>query len=140
MLILATLMWLATHYAPFYVWPHPPWNRVGLMLIGLGLSIDLWSLFLFFRAKTTINPMKPANSGMLVSHGMYRISRNPMYLGLLLLLSGWAIYLGDTVTFIGPPLLVYILNRQQILPEERILEHIFGEQYRQYCRRVRRWL
>lgn len=71
---------------------------------------------------------------------MYRLTRNPMYLGLLLVLVGWAIVLGSVSSFIVLPLFVVILTVQQIIPEEKVLEQKFGQQYRDYKQSVRRWL
>ena len=113
---------------------------MGLIIMGVAMLLDLWSLYLFFRAKTTVHPMKPGNTSYLVTVGLYKISRNPMYLGLLVILIGWAVYLGSTSPLLLPPLFVWILNKHQIETEEIILTEKFGQEYRDYQRRVRRWI
>ena len=94
----------------------------------------------FSRAQTTVNPMRPANASSLVTSGVFRFTRNPMYLGLLLLLAGWSVYLSSVLAFAGPVLLVLYLGRFQIAPEERALAAKFGKDYLDYTSRVRRWL
>jgi len=115
--------------------------RLALCLFigAIGLSIDLYSLLLFIRAKTTVNPLTPSASE-LVTIGMYRISRNPMYLGMLLVLCAWSLYLATLSAVILVPFFVLVLNKLQIEPEEQALTTIFPEQYPQYCLRVRRWI
>ena len=76
----------------------------------------------------------------MVTDGIYRYSRNPMYLGMALLLAAWALWLGNAAALLGIVLFVALINRYQIRPEERILAAKFGDDYRNYCRRTRRWL
>ena len=140
MLMMAGWMWSLDRYFPVYHWLDSPWNRVGLVIVGASILLDVWSLLLFFSVKTTPNPMNPDNTRHLVTTGLYRISRNPMYLGLLVMLTGWALYLGSVSPLSALPLFVWILTRQQIEPEEMILADKFGQQYEDYKRRVRRWI
>lgn len=137
---IGVLMWLLNQYLPIAHWISSPWNQVGLALIAMALSFDLWSLFLFFRSKTTPNPMKPENSKHIVTTGLYKISRNPMYVGLLFVLLGYAIWLGSVTPFLLLPLFVLLITTQQIIPEEEMLEEKFGQEYLDYKMRVRRWL
>lgn len=139
-LIMAGMMWLLDKYFPLFDWLDKPWNKLGLVIIGAAIALDLWSLLLFFRAKTTSNPMKPNNTSYLVTSGLYRFSRNPMYLGLLVMLTGWALYLGSLSPLSMLPLFVWMLTKQQIIPEETILMDKFGQEYRDYQQRVRRWI
>ena len=76
----------------------------------------------------------------MVTRGVYRWTRNPMYLGMLVVLAGWAVWLGSAAALLGLPLSVLLLNRLQIGPEERILRERFGQDYIDYQARVRRWL
>lgn len=133
-------MWLLDHYAPLWQLLNAPWHWTGLGLIGLALLMDVWSLGLFFRAHTTFNPIHPERTHALVTSGPYRYTRNPMYVGMLIILAGWGIYLGSLTPFLLLPLFVVVLTYQQILPEERILTAKFGEAYRAYQARVPRWL
>ncbi|MEZ5536152.1 MAG: isoprenylcysteine carboxylmethyltransferase family protein [Thiolinea sp.] len=139
-LVIAALMWWLDADWPLLSWPESVLNYLGLAIIGLALLADLWSLGLFFRAKTTPNPMKPVSTKKLVVQGMYRISRNPMYLGMLIALTGWWIYLGSLSPLFMLPVFVWVITVQQILPEEAVLEEKFGAEYLAYKRRVRRWI
>jgi len=94
----------------------------------------------FKRARTTINPFKPENSTALVTSGIYRFTRNPMYVGLTLVLLGWAAFLGSAWALLGPLIFVLYISRFQIGPEERVLSAKFGAAYTEYTARVRRWL
>lgn len=116
--------------------------RHGLMFIfiAIGLTFDFFALFTFIVAKTTINPLQPAKASHLVETGIYRYSRNPMYVALGCFLTAWACYLSAPVTLVCLPVLVLYLNRFQIEPEERALSRIFGDEYIAYKQRVRRWL
>jgi protein-S-isoprenylcysteine O-methyltransferase Ste14 len=136
----AFLMWLLNTYLPLVHLPYGSLNKLGLVLIALAVLADIWSLLLFFRARTTPNPMKPQNSSQLVTTGLYRYTRNPMYVGMLVMLLGWAIYLGSLSPFFILPLFVWVINTQQILPEEKFLTEKFGASYRAYMQSVPRWL
>ena len=105
-----------------------------------GVGFDLAGLLVFRASRTTINPMAPQRSRALVTSGVYRITRNPMYVGMTLLLSAWAVALGSPWAAAGPVAFVLFINRWQIRPEERVLQALFGPAYADYCRRVRRWL
>lgn len=111
------------------------------MLFGLfGLFFPMLAVLAFHRADTTVDPRYPEHSKQLVIVGIYNLSRNPMYLGFLLLLTAWAIYLGNWLAGLLLPLFVIYLNRFQITPEERVLFKKFGTPYQQYLSRVRRWI
>jgi protein-S-isoprenylcysteine O-methyltransferase Ste14 len=84
--------------------------------------------------------MDPSKASRLVTGGVFRISRNPMYLGLALLLIGWAVWLGSASPWLIPPLFVTIVTLLQIIPEEEALARLFGDQYVEYRRDVLRWL
>ncbi|MFL6647317.1 MAG: methyltransferase family protein, partial [Sulfurifustaceae bacterium] len=92
------------------------------------------------RVDTTKDPRHPERATALVTGGIYRITRNPMYLGLALVLVGWGIFLSNVLSLLGVVVFLGYLNRFQIVPEERALEARFGEAYRQYKQTVRRWL
>lgn len=109
------------------------------LLAGAGGVAGLWAVVQFLRKRTTVDPFRPDGAQTLVTGGLYRISRNPMYLGLLLLLLAWGLWLGNAFNAVTAGLFVSYMNRFQILPEERALEARFGGAYRQYCQAVRRW-
>jgi protein-S-isoprenylcysteine O-methyltransferase Ste14 len=112
----------------------------GIAFACLGQAISVSGMIAFKRAKTTINPLKPDAASSLVQTGVFRFTRNPMYLGLLLTLAGWAVYLGHTLPFLALPLFAWYITRFQIKPEERILTEVFGAQFTTYTLRVRRWV
>ncbi len=138
--IIAACMWLLQRYLPVMELIPVEWKGIALFFVAIALVIDLWSLLLFFRARTTFHPLKLDNTSALVTSGMYRLTRNPMYLGLLLLLTGVAIWLGGLTPFLMLPLFVWIITNHQIIHEERILEEKFEQHYLEYKQKVRRWL
>ena len=142
-LLLALLMWLAPMWvAPMWVAPLPWAWRIALAaaLLGLGLAIGLVAVAACWRARTTIHPNHPMRTKALVTSGVFRFSRNPMYLCQLLCLLAWAAYLSNPLALALTPLFVLYLNRFQIAPEERALTALFGARYVAYQSAVRRWL
>ena len=133
-------MWIASLFAtpldiPFSI------RAVTAASIALtGVGIILAGIVSFGRAKTTVNPMKPTTTSSLVTSGIYRLTRNPMYVGLLLVLVAWTVFLSSVWPAIGPVVFVLYINRFQITPEERVLSTMFGADYSAYRSRVRRWL
>ncbi len=115
----------------------PGW---ALLPLGVSLLLAVMAVAHFFRAGTTVHPHCPEKSSCLVAHGVYRFSRNPMYLSLLLILIAWSMYLGWLLAPLGWALFLFWITRFQILPEERMLKRLFGQEYSSYCQRVRRWL
>jgi protein-S-isoprenylcysteine O-methyltransferase Ste14 len=117
-------------------------GRVGVavVLLLLGSACMITALFSFRHAKTTVNPLKPEAATALVRSGPFRLSRNPMYLGMLLILVGWAVLLAAPSSLIGPVAFVIYIQRFQIVPEERVLAAKFGEEFERYRCEVRRWV
>jgi protein-S-isoprenylcysteine O-methyltransferase Ste14 len=105
----------------------------GVIIAGLGVASCR-------RAKTTVNPMKPGSASVLVDGGIYRRTRNPMYLGFFVVLLGWAVFLSNLVAFLLLPAFIFYMNRFQIEPEEKALVALFGQTFTAYKTRVRRWL
>ncbi len=113
---------------------------VSIALVLAGAWVGMAGVVAFRRHKTTVNPFTPERSSSLVSTGIYRFSRNPMYLGLLLVLAGWSVFLANWVAALLLPAFVVYMNRFQIRPEERALSEKFGSQFIAYASSVRRWL
>lgn len=139
--IFALVMWLITRYLPpiieFTLIP----QYILIAIFCLIAAILLVASALRFRSvKTTVNPLKPETSSSLVSSGVYRFTRNPMYLAMVLLLCAWGMYLGNLWVFTFVFLYGAYLDRFQIQPEERALAALFGEEFSAYKRNVRRWL
>lgn len=117
-----------------------------LKLIACFLLIAAASVFLvsaligFVKQKTTVTPLNPQKSSSIVKTGVYAYSRNPMYLGMGLLLFAWFIWLENPINIILMFAFTGYMTRFQIIPEERILEEKFGEPYTSYCEQVRRWI
>jgi protein-S-isoprenylcysteine O-methyltransferase Ste14 len=133
-------MWLLHRFLPVLDLWRTPWTGLGWCLMAAAVLPMLAALNRFQRAGTTVDPRDPRKATALVTGGVYRWSRNPMYLGLTLLLVGWAIHLGSLSPLLVPPLFALVISRVQILPEERILSERFGDDYERYCRSVGRWL
>lgn len=138
----ALLMWGTARLLPALQVDWIPAWRWGwlLALCLLGGSISLAGLWTFARAHTTANPMHPERASTVVQNGIYRHTRNPMYLGISTMLLGWGLWLAHPLALLWVPLAMAYLQRFQIRPEERILRAHFGAPYEAYCRRVRRWL
>lgn len=114
--------------------------RIEILFLGIGGILGLAGLIQFYRSSTSIDPQKPDKTRKLATDGIYSISRNPMYLGLLFILAGYAFYLANLLTFLLLPLFVVYMNRYQIIPEEEAMEEKFGDEYLRYKSDVRRWL
>ncbi|HEY3476643.1 MAG TPA: isoprenylcysteine carboxylmethyltransferase family protein [Anaerolineales bacterium] len=139
LLLFALMMWLLSTYETSLSFLLP-WSRaIALFVCCAGLAIGLGGVIAFRRANTTVNPITPEATTTMVTSGLYRFSRNPMYLGLLVVLTGWAIFLSHLVAFALLPLFVLYMNRFQIIPEERVLSAKFAHQFTAYKETVRRW-
>lgn len=140
MTVTAALMWLVAGLAPTLAFALPGRAVIGVTCVATGLVVVLAGVFAFRRATTTVNPMHPEGASSLVTTGIYRFTRNPMYLGMLLILLGWAVWLAHPLSFLMLPLFVAYMNRFQIRPEERVLRAKFGESFNTYARAARRWI
>lgn len=138
MLAVAALMKAAALLLPAAGFAGAAWAAWPVALAGAAVIVA--GGIAFRRHGTTVNPHTPHNSSRVVTDGIYRYSRNPMYLGMALLLAAWALWLGNAAAWLGIVLFVALINRYQIRPEERILAAKFGDDYHSYCRRTRRWL
>ena len=113
---------------------------ISLFFVLLGFFITFSSARNFKKKETTVNPIKPEEASQLVTDGFFKITRNPMYLGMLLFLLGLSIYNGLIVGLVFLPLFVGYITFFQIIPEERAMIKIFGEDYKAYMKKVRRWI
>ncbi|MCP3699449.1 MAG: isoprenylcysteine carboxylmethyltransferase family protein [Aliivibrio sp.] len=119
-----------------------PWLTYALVisLIVLGGFVSLWGVKEFRDAKTTVNPLKPESSSSLVNSGIYQYTRNPMYLGLLLILLSVVVYTQHPLGLLSALGFVAYMNRFQIEPEEKMLVKLFGDEFVDYRNQVKRWL
>lgn len=134
------MMWLAARYASALFFPFPARLPLAIAAATLGLLVVMAGVLAFRSARTTLEPRRPDESSTLVKSGIYRFSRNPMYLGFLLILGGWALYLSNALAILGLPVFVIYMNHFQIRPEERALRTRFGEVFVAYQNVARRWL
>ncbi len=138
--IMVAAMWGVSSVGPVFAIP-PMVKYIAIALLAAaGIAFDVSGILAFRAARTTVNPLKPEQASNLVTAGIYRVTRNPMYVGMALLLLAWAVYLSALLPFAGIVAFVLYLTRFQIQAEERVLERLFGEQYASYAARVRRWL
>ena len=137
---IASAMWAVAMLPPTFALA--PWARDGLvlLLVAAGLAFDLAGLIAFRRLRTTVNPLRPQNASALVTGGVYRVTRNPMYVGMALLLTAWAVQLSSAWAFLGPLAFVLFIDRFQVVPEEKAMRERFGDSWSAYAARVRRWL
>ena len=139
-LVLAGAMWFAERQLPSLAVTLPWRHGLAIILSGIGFLFLVAGMYEFQKVKTTFNPIKPAAASSLVTSGIYRVSRNPMYVGFLFGLTGWAVFLSHPLPFLFLPVFVAYMNRFQISPEERALSAKFGDEYDTYKQGVRRWL
>lgn len=138
--LVGTAMWFLAPLGPALPLAQGARPVIAAGLLAAGLAFDVAGLLAFRAARTTINPLRPERASSLVTHGVYRITRNPMYVGLGFVLLAWAVQLSALLALLGPPAFVLYITRFQIRPEERVLREAFGERYLEYAARVRRWL
>lgn len=140
-LIIAGAMWIVTSsFPPLFALPAAARLPTAVILVLAGIATALGGVISFRRAQTTVNPLKPETATSLVSTGIYRITRNPMYLGMLAVLLAWAAYLPTVWVLFGPVAFALYITRFQIIPEERVLHSLFGATFVEYTHEVRRWL
>jgi protein-S-isoprenylcysteine O-methyltransferase Ste14 len=139
-LVVAVGMWGASLAVPSFSLPVAVRASAGAILVVVGLCVVQAGGVSFRRARTTVDPTKPGSASALVVSGVYRFTRNPMYLGMTLVLLGWGAFLLNALAFALVAVFVVYISRFQITPEERALSALFGAEYASYQARVRRWL
>lgn len=136
-------VWLAGHMAAAWGLANivPLWRfdagPAGRLVIALGLALVLWSAWWFWRKRTPIEPRHTPRA--LIVEGPYRLNRNPIYTGLVIILAGWALGLGALSALLTVPILPWVLTRRFIAPEEAALHAAFGREAERYLARTRRW-
>ena len=129
--------WL-TSYLPKLVFNYQ--GLLSVLMILIGLTIMVIAVKTFKKNETTLNPLSPREASYLVTNGIFSYTRNPMYLGMIIILLGVTIYNGVYIGIIILPCFVLYLTEFQIKPEEEAMEEIFSADYTDYLKRVRRWL
>jgi protein-S-isoprenylcysteine O-methyltransferase Ste14 len=139
-LVVAAAMWGISLLAPRLDLPQMARVIAALAIAIAGIAIAVAGAGAFRHARTTVSPVRPDNASSLVTTGVYRFTRNPMYVGMGLVLLAWAVFLAAPLALLGPIVFVVYIDRFQVKPEERALAKIFGVAYADYRRHVRRWL
>lgn len=138
--VLGAAMAATSHFIPAFDFAVPAGRFIATGLAVSGVGIAILGVAAFRRAGTTVNPLQPTAASQLVVSGVYRWTRNPMYLGMLLVLLGWAVFLANALAFLSAAAFIPLMNRLQIIPEERFLTSRFGADFTAYLSAVRRWL
>lgn len=123
---------------PLFKFVFSPYNYLGIILVAFGIVINLWADSLFKKKQTTVKPYEMPN--FFIDSGPFKLSRHPMYLGMLSILLGVAVLLGSVTTFIFPIIFIIIIDRLFVSIEENNLEKKFGKKYTDYKKSVRRWV
>ena len=134
------LMWVVARQASGGQFQFELQLPVAILFAVAGVALVVTSMMEFRRASTTIDPFHPEEASSLVDSGVFRFSRNPMYVSLLLVLIAWFIWLGSFYNLAALALFVSYITAFQIKPEEAVMKSLFGEKYDQYCSKVRRWI
>ncbi len=139
-IVSAIAMWVLKKQFPLLDFALTHRRLIASALIASGLIITVIAVADFGKAKTTVNPTTPSQANTLIIGGLYRFSRNPMYLGFLMILSGWAVGLGNLAVIGILMVFVWYMTVFQIKPEEQALGEKFGADYEAYRESVRRWI
>ncbi len=139
-LLFLLLIWLLASGLPVAVPPLPWQSELALFFMVAGVMVCGAGVIHFCLQRTTMNPRQPGTASRLVTTGVYGFSRNPMYLGFLLLIIGWSLYWAPLLLVLMPLAFVLYMNRFQISAEEQLLALRFGAEYQRYRQQVRRWL
>lgn len=134
------VIWAVSHYVPTLPALGAPWSRYAWGLVGVGILFDVYAMVTFMTKHTTVDPMHPARASHLVVSGVYAISRNPMYLGLVLSLTGWTLLVSTPLCLPLVWAFACLVEAVQITPEEAALSERFGAAYGDYTQRVNRWI
>ncbi|WP_318496241.1 methyltransferase family protein [Photobacterium leiognathi] len=140
LLLLSILgMHLLSRFYPVMTFDFDGKSLLISMLCFIGVIPGFTAIIAFAKANTTIDPRYPQKTSRLVTTGIYRFTRNPMYLGLVFFLFAAAFYFSALSCFVVVPVFIWVMNNFQIEPEEAVLLAMFGEDYQHYCQTVRRW-
>ncbi|MCW8864081.1 MAG: isoprenylcysteine carboxylmethyltransferase family protein [Colwellia sp.] len=140
LIISAGLMYGLAKYFPQYHFDLSLGFAIVILLILMASVIGILALYDFHKHQTTFHPHTPEKTSTVVDSGLFAYSRNPMYISLVLLLLAVAVYLQNYTSFVMLPLFIWYLTQFQIIPEEKMLNKLFPNEYQAYCQKVRRWL
>lgn len=138
--VVGLLIWLVDFFVAGFAVFLPGQRVAALVLGGCGVAVGVAALGGFGAAGTTVNPVSPDKVSALVTGGIYRLSRNPMYLSMALGLFAWTLWLGNPLALPLPAFFVWYLTEFQIKPEEAALRAKFGDEFEAFRHRTRRWI
>jgi protein-S-isoprenylcysteine O-methyltransferase Ste14 len=138
--LIAIAMWGISLITPLLAVPRNYLIPLAIAIALIGGAFAIAGNISFHQVKTTVNPMRPESASSLVCSGVYKFTRNPMYLGMLIVLVAWAIFLSSPGALLGLLAFFFYIDRFQIAPEERVLSRLFGNDYATYQTKVRRWV
>lgn len=138
--VVALLMWAVASWLPSWRIALPGRTVATVLLLLVAGAIGIAGVRAFDRARTTVDPLRPERASALVTSGIYRRTRNPMYVALAFALLAWAVWLAHPLALPWVAAFVAWMNRYQIAPEEHALRALFGAEFERYCSEVRRWL
>jgi protein-S-isoprenylcysteine O-methyltransferase Ste14 len=138
--VVVLLMWAVASWLPSWRIAFPGRTLATVLLLLVAGAIGIAGVRAFHHARTTVDPLRPERASALVTSGIYRRTRNPMYVALAIALLAWALWLANPLALLGVIGFVAWMNRYQIAPEERALQTLFGADFERYCSEVRRWL
>lgn len=133
-------MWALADLVPALGFSLSAQGLIGTFLVAAGLGVNVNAMIAFARADTTINPLTPEKTSKLVSHGIFSQSRNPIYLAMTMILLGICVLFGNLINLAVIAFFVWYITNFQILFEEEALKEVFGAEYEEYCKKVRRWI
>ncbi len=139
-LLFGAAMWVGANVAPALTLAGTVTWLTPTIIAGIGGVFAILGVKDFRSAKTTVNPTTPSEASTLVTTGVYKVTRNPMYVGLFFLLFAWGIVLNNWLSLGFAPLFVLYMNRFQISVEEKALLTLFGSDYETFTQNVKRWL
>jgi len=137
-MVLLVLSMVAHFFFPIMTVIRSPLNYAGIVLFALGVFLNLWTDTLFKKTSTTVKPYLDPTA--FISFDPFGFTRHPMYLGMALSLLGSAVFTGSLAAFASPVVFVVLMEVLFIPFEEENMERIFGSEYTEYKRRVRRWI
>ncbi len=142
---IVTLVFIIISFGISELWPSISFGNVlpsqlPILVIIIAAIIMIWAVIAFRRAKTTVNPLQPEKASSLVTSGIFSLSRNPMYLGMLLILIAAVLQFANALNIVTVGLFTLYMNIFQIKPEEDVLTTLFGDEFKAYCRKTRRWI
>ena len=138
--VVALLMWAVASWLASWRIAIPGRTVATVLLLLVAGAIGIAGVRAFDRARTTVDPLRPERASALVTSGIYRRTRNPMYVALAIALLAWAFWLAHPLALLGVIAFMGWMNRYQIAPEERALQALFGAEFERYRSEVRRWL